>query len=266
MERFTRWMADDKTGFAADAAGRPDRLLARRLDEPVPAVARLDTLPTAIFLTEHAPPPATGTVASIPLTRLSDGRAGAGDRALRGHLRLDRQSANGQLGCRCKWTAGEARRVVLRVEAAPRRTTTRAGGRSPAGNDYYIVDTNGVCSAGGDARPSSRICPPGRSSAECRRPSRPVTRTNQQRAGLAVPSHPTAMPAILDEDSFVSIDADLWIAPSLNAVLRYDLTVTTRGVRILSGSEPVSGMLTLRYELDVPSLDARPNISIPNGC
>ena len=137
-------------------------------------------------------------------------------------------------------------------------------------NDYYIVDTNGVCTAGGDNASVigdlsagqiiggvSQAVPTGHQDEINDVPVWQYTFTPDN----------VRLPAIhLDEESVVSVDAELWIAPSLNAVLRYDLSVTTRGVRILSGSQPVSGVLSLRYELDVSSLDTRPNISIPNGC
>lgn len=245
-------------------------------DEPVPTVARLDTLPTAIFLTEHAPPAGYQLVNFDPIdARLSERQ---GWRYLvtgrfEGTFDSTGESANGQLELSVQVDElGEARRVVLRVEGgalSPDDDPRRLEGVRLS-NDYYIVDTNGVCSAGGDNASViadlsagqivggvSQAVPTGHQDEISSVPVWQYTFTPDN----------VRLPAIhLDEDSFVSIDADLWIAPSLNAVLRYELTVTTRGVRILSGSEPVSGMLTLRYELDVPSLDARPNISIPNGC
>lgn len=245
-------------------------------EEPVPTVARLDTLPTAIFLTEHAPPTGYDRVTFDPIDARLQDRQGwryMVTGRFEGTYDATGEPANGVLDLSVQVDAlGEARRVVLRVEGgalSPDDDPRRLEGVRLS-NDYYIVDTNGVCSAGGDNASViadlsagqivggvSQALPTGHQDTINDVPVWQYTFTPDN----------VRLPAIhLDEDSFVSVDADLWIAPTYNAVLRYDLTVTTRGVRILSGSEPVSGILTLRYELDVPSLDTRPNISIPNGC
>src|SRR5690606_23687305 len=169
-------------------------------DEPVPTVARLDTLPTAIFLTEHAPPAgyqlvnfdpidarlserqgwrylvtgrvegtfdstgesANGQVAlSVRVDELGEARRGAPDgegwrslvtAGVEGTFDATGEAANGQLGLAAPVDGlGEARRVVLRVEGgalSPDDDPRRLEGVR-LGNDYYIVDTNGVCSAGG---------------------------------------------------------------------------------------------------------------------
>lgn len=245
-------------------------------EEPVPTVARLDTLPTAIFLTENAPPAGFDRVTFDPIdARLSDRQGWRYEVTGRfeGTFDASGESANGTLDLSVQVDElGEARHVVLRVEGgalSPDDDPRRLEGVRLS-NDYYIVDTNGVCTAGGDNASVigdlsagqiiggvSQAVPTGHQDEINDVPVWQYTFTPDN----------VRLPAIhLDEESVVSVDAELWIAPSLNAVLRYDLSVTTRGVRILSGSQPVSGVLSLRYELDVSSLDTRPNISIPNGC
>lgn len=245
-------------------------------DEPVPTVASLDTLPTAIFLTEHAPPPGFERVRFDPIDANLSNRQGwryvvAG--RFEGVFDATGESAEGDLDLVVQADElGEARRVVLRVAGgalSPNDDPIRLEGVRLS-NDYYFVDTNGVCTVGGEnaaliANLSAGQIVGGVSGATPTGHQDDINRVPVWQYTFAPDS--VRLPALrLEEDSFVSVDADLWIAPSYNAVLRYELTITTRGVQILYGGQPVSGILTLRYELDVPSLDTRPNISIPNGC
>ena len=70
-------------------------------------------------------------------------------------------------------------------------------------------------------------------------------------------------------DATVTLAADLWFAPEVNAVLSYEVTAEVSGVHLLwadRAASTVSGTLVLRYALDVAALDTLPNISVPHGC
>lgn len=70
-------------------------------------------------------------------------------------------------------------------------------------------------------------------------------------------------------DSVVDVQADLWFAPDINAVLLYEVTAQVARVHLLWSDQTaatVSGTLYLRYEPDIPTLGVQPNISVPNGC
>jgi hypothetical protein len=61
-----------------------------------------------------------------------------------------------------------------------------------------------------------------------------------------------------------SMLGEMWIAPSVNAVGRYWVTLNIENARLLANDLPVSGQLRLRYDLyDVGIL---PNITVPFGC
>ena len=61
-----------------------------------------------------------------------------------------------------------------------------------------------------------------------------------------------------------SLLGEMWVAPSINAVGRYWVTLNIENARLLANDLPVTGQLRLRYDLyDVGIL---PNITVPFGC
>jgi len=56
----------------------------------------------------------------------------------------------------------------------------------------------------------------------------------------------------------------LWVAPALDAVVRYTLTINVTDVRLLEGDLPVIGQLRIVY--DLKEVGAAYNISVPFGC
>lgn len=79
------------------------------------------------------------------------------------------------------------------------------------------------------------------------------------------------LPAVFTgADSAINLQAELWFAPQINAVLRFDVTAQVQRVHLLwsnrAEASTVSGTFYLHYELDIPTLDVAPNISVPHGC
>lgn len=243
--------------------------------EPLPTLADIEALPTVDFLTQNAPPVGFDEVSFDPLDRTLAARPGwvysvvgefdgtfvdTGDPA-EGHFTLE------------VWAdeLGEARRAILEVEGlavSPQEYVRLEGVR--ISNDTYVVDLNGRCAL--DESGSSIV----------------ADLSAGQLIGGVVRATPTGHRDTVDDvplwqytfapeslrlsavrreaESTVSVDADLWVAPGVNAVARFEASADITNARILSAERAVSGTLYLRYELDLTQIDARPNISIPHGC
>jgi hypothetical protein len=67
-----------------------------------------------------------------------------------------------------------------------------------------------------------------------------------------------------DDSRFANLRGELWVAPDSNAIMRYYLTMDVENVTLFASPLPVTGTLTLQYDLyDVGRV---PNISVPFGC
>jgi hypothetical protein len=63
---------------------------------------------------------------------------------------------------------------------------------------------------------------------------------------------------------FTIAAGSLWVAPSLDAVMRYTLTVNVQDVRLLNAEQPVTGQLRIEYELK--EVGSPYNLAVPFGC
>jgi hypothetical protein len=245
-------------------------------EPPVPTVAQIDTLPTALFLTQNAPPAGFGEVNFDPIdANLTDleGWAYRITGSFSGTFVESGDPASGDFEIDV-WSneLGEARRVTLQVRGAA--LSPDAAGRRLEGvrlsNDYYTVDTNGVCTAGGDSASIIADLSAGQIIGGVR--GAVPNGFHHEIAGIESWNYTFApedarLPAVHQEEgSSVGMTPDLWIAPDYNAVMTYDLRLVVENVRILWAEKPVSGTLKMRYELDAGALQDLPNISIPNGC
>jgi hypothetical protein len=255
-------------GLAACSSSDPDT--------PIPTLASIDTLPTEMFLTANAPPAGFSQVTFDPIDANLSQRQGwhySVTGQFEGTFDVSGEGASGSLTADV-WSneLGQARWVILEVEGAalsPDDSLRRLEGVRWS-NDFYFVDTNGQCVVGGEGAEVIGNLSAGQLVGGVT--GAIPTGHRQEIEGLPAwqytfsPSD-ARLPAIhRDAASGVALAADLWIAPEINAVLRYNLTITVTGVRLLSSEQAVSGTLYLNYLLDVPQLDVVPNISIPHGC
>ncbi|MBN2471515.1 MAG: hypothetical protein JXN59_12390 [Anaerolineae bacterium] len=67
-----------------------------------------------------------------------------------------------------------------------------------------------------------------------------------------------------NEGSVVTASGELWVAPQYDAVTRYYVNVDVSRVTLLDGEQSVSGQIFVRY--DLYEIGTVPNISIPFGC
>jgi hypothetical protein len=197
-----------------------------------PTLSSLDTLPTAVFLTTNAPPTGFSIVTAFdPVEATLSARQGW-VYTVTGHFEgtfdASGTPAEGTFTVQVQANElGEARRVVLEVEGsalsaadAPRRLE---GVR--LSNDYYIVDTNGLCTAGGEGAKVigdlrlliggvAKAAPPGSARIEAFRCG--SIRLRRKMCGCS-PRR--------GADSTVNVAADLDCA-RYNAVVRYELNLT----------------------------------------
>jgi len=243
--------------------------------EPLPTLADIRALPTTDFLTQNAPPAGFDEVSFDPLDRALAARPGwsyAVVGEFDGTFAGTDEPAEGRFTLHV-WAdeLGEARRAILEVEGlavSPQAFVRLEGVR--ISNDTYVVDINGQCTPGDAASAIvadlsagqliggvARAVPTGHRDTFDDVPVWQYTFAPDALRLAAIQREP---------GSAVSVEADLWVAPGLSAVARFEASVEVTNVRILSAARPVSGRLFLRYDLDLTQLDARPNISIPNGC
>ena len=252
-------------------------------DVVVPTIASFDTLPTALFLTQNAPPPGFGEVNFDPVDlHLSDrqGWTYAVTGSFEGTFDASGQPASGTLDMQVQSNElGQTRRVVLEINGnaflANEALLQLEGVRWS--NDYYLVDVNGRCTVDeGGAMGGAAIAD--LSAGQLIGGVRRAVPTGHRLEIEGIPAWQytfvpgdARLPAIhLRTDSTTALSADLWIAPSYNAVLRYEVTATVQKVHLLwvdqAAASTVSGTLYLRYEVNIPALGVLPNISVPHGC
>ncbi len=251
-------------------------------DFVVPTLASFETLPTALFLTENAPPPGFAMLALDPIDRGLATRPGwtyTVTGSFEGMFDATGEPAAGTISVQVQANElGQARRVVLEIEGRaflPGEALLRLEGVRFS-NDYYTVDVNGQCSANGGEQPGGAAIADLSAGQIIGGVAQALPTGHRQTLdGLPAWQYTFApadarLPAILaGPDATVTLAADLWFAPEVNAVLSYEVTAEVSGVHLLwadRAASTVSGTLVLRYALDVAALDTLPNISVPHGC
>lgn len=252
-------------------------------DVPIPTPLDLTQFPTAVFLTENAPPAGFGVVTAFDavdrnlaphqgwtytITGQFEGLADATGEPVTGTLHV-RVQGNEQ--SQTRWVVLEAGGNAF-VDIAD---TVRLEGVRYS-NDYYLVDSTGRCTVDpGGRMVDSRLADLGAAQIIGGVTRAVPNGTHEDRMGYHAWQYVFSpddmlLPAIYQRtDSRVTVAADLWIAPEIDAVLVYEVRATVARVHLLWADQShstVSGTLYLRYELDTSTLGVLPNISVPNGC
>ncbi len=248
----------------------------------MPTLASLETIPTAVFLTENAPPPGFATLALDPIERGLAAHPGwtyTVSGSFEGVFDATGEPAAGTISVQVQGNEpGQTRRAVLEIEGRaflPGEAWLRLEGVRFS-NDYYTVDVNGQCTTdGGEQAGGAAIADLSAGQVIGGVAQALPTGHRQTLDGLPAWQYTftpadARLPAIHPgPGGTVTLAADLWFAPEVNAVLRYEVTAAVSGVHLLwtdRTSSTVSGTLTLRYALDAATLDTLPNISVPHGC
>lgn len=243
--------------------------------EPLPTLAEISALPTADFLTQNAPPEGFDEVSFDPLDRTLAARPGWSYSVVGefdGAFVDSGEPAEGSFTLRV-WSneLGESRRAILEVEGlavSPQEFVRLEGVR--ISNDTYVVDINGQCAPGDSGSSVVADLSAGQLIGGVARAVPTGHRTSID--DVPVWQYTFAPDALRlaairrGDESRVSVEADLWVAPGVNTVARFEATVDVTNVRILTAERAVSGTLFLRYDLDLTQIDSLPNISVPHGC
>lgn len=248
-------------------------------DPPVPTVANINTLPTAIFLTENAPPPGFNLIHVDPVdANLAAHRGWAYTitGTFTGTVDDSGEPATGAVDVRVKANQlGQTRHVILEAQGSAflnNEALLRLEGVRWS-NDYYVVDVNGRCTQ--DQASGTAIADLGAHQIIGGVSEAIPTGHRREIGGLEAWQYTFAPSAVRlpalhrTPASTTTIGADLWFAPAVNAVLVYEINVEVAHVHLLWADQtasPVSGTLYMRYELAIDQLDTLPNISIPHGC
>ncbi|MFC1959859.1 hypothetical protein ACFLYO_04035 [Chloroflexota bacterium] len=240
---------------------------------PPPPPYSIESLGTAVVLTENAPPTGYDAVA-FPLVD-------AGLSALPGYhyvlsLRFegnfddDRTATTGHIQAEVWWDSiAPARRVLLDAGGDAFTMEARQFEAVRMGEDYYLVNAEGLClsnvaeTARGVALLDAGSLIGG--VAEAPYSGTQAVLNSVQAFRYDVSSAAATLPLIqADDASTVELTGELWVAPENAAVVRYYANVDVSRVRLFESDRSVSGQLFLRY--DVYDVGVVPNISIPYGC
>lgn len=241
-------------------------------DDPLPTVADFESVATASFLTQNAPPSGFSTVRfpniddgveRLPYSRaeirvnFTGVYAGTEERA-QGSLLIEIR-ANQQVGSRQVTVtfdgdifsgAGESRVVAVRLS-----------------NNYYMINPNGVCITEASQiqeitglRAGQIVGGVVEAGATARHG--PINGYETWQYGFA----PEAFqpPQLQTTDDLDLLVGELWVAPEHQVVVRYIVEMNIRDAVLLFGERPVTGRLRLEYNLY--DINQEQNISIPNGC
>ncbi len=252
-------------------------------DAPLPTPLDLTVYPTALFLTANAPPAGFGEVTAFDAVdhnlALHQGWAYTITGQFDGLYDVSGEPVTGLLQIQVQGDElSQARWVVLEAggNAFVDLTDTVSLQGVRFANDYYMVDANQRCTVDpGGQMVETRLADLGAAQIIGGVTHAVPTGFHEDRDGLHAWQYTFTvesmqLPAIHQRaDSRVTVAADLWIAPEINAVLVYEVNATVARVHLLWADQTqstVSGTLYLRYELDIASLGTLPNISIPFGC
>ncbi len=243
----------------------------------LPTVSSLEMAGTAVYLTQNAPPIGFEQSVTFPaldsrLTSLPSWNASL-KLTFDGIFATTQQKTAGKLDAQIYSSElTSARRVVFSASGTAFGVTDdRAVEAVRLGNDYFlVVQSSKVCGKVTDA-PSRKIAD-----------LTAATLLGGIKHAVPTGQHDTINKLAAWEYSFLPDDVtlpilntgdggnftvaagDLWVAPSVNAVVRYSLTINVENVTLLQSDQPVTGQLRVGYELH--EIGAQYNITVPFGC
>lgn len=240
---------------------------------PPPTPLDVDSLGTAIVLTENAPPAGLETVSYEVVDRGLDDLQGYRytlEVRFEGMVDSDLTATTGTIQAEVWWDGiAPARRVRLAAAGAAFASDPRQLEAVRITDSYYLVDQNGRCSASlqeaarGVADLDAGTLIGGVAEAAYSSTRATLNGVDAYRYTVT-PANAILPPVGLLEGGGLELDGELWVNPQSGVVVRYYANVTLSHVTLFESEIPVSGELFIRY--DVFDLDVVPNISIPFGC
>ncbi len=242
----------------------------------VPTVASLEMVQTSVALTQNAPPPGFTQVAFPQIDGNLNKHPGwhyTVQLSFDGVLADTSQAAQGSI----------AADVYSNELTGDRRVLLKASGEAfglseerdvegvRVGNDYYLVDSNKVCTKIQAPTTEKQVADlaAGALIGGVKQATPSGHRKTDNNADVweysFSPDSVVVPPAVqVGADGKITVAAgDLWIVPAYNAVWQYTVTFDVTKV-IAQGSHPLTGKLRADYQL--VEADVQYNISIPFGC
>ncbi len=240
---------------------------------PPPPPYDINSLATAIKLTENAPPAGYET-AAYPVVDAGldalDGYRYVLEVRFEGVRDSNLEPVAGMIRAEVWWDGiAPARRVLLEASGEAFASTLRDLEAVRIADDYYLVNEDGRCLLNADdaARSLALLTAGGLVGGVAEAPYGGVQAVlnGEQSYRYDVRADAIDVPAIQrGEDSVVNVSGELWIAPRYDLATRYYANIEVSRVTLLEGDQTVSGYIYVRYDLfDIGKV---PNISIPFGC
>lgn len=138
------------------------------------------------------------------------------------------------------------------------------------GNDYYLLDANGICSTDPEQAAPFATLTAGQliGGVDFAQPTSRVDLINDVQAWqYGFDRQFINPPQIALVESASALDyltGEIWVSPEHRAVVRYTIEMNVNRSVLFFGERAVTGRL--RYQYDVYEIGTPPNISIPNGC
>lgn len=239
----------------------------------IPTPASIESLATAKALTAVAPPEGFRDAISFPevdanLQRLIGGRYLVTlefNGVFTGTPRATSANATAEV-----WfnQSGGARRVVVSITGELLGKTDMSFEGVRLGNDSFLVQNKECLSGGPDAVTAAGLragtlvggakqaIPAGEK----------ATLNGQEAFKYNFTSVDLNLPSIKlsDGGSAEATGGELWVSPTLNAVIRFYVNLNVKNAVIFDRALPVDGQVIVRYDLyDVGQIT---NIAVPNGC
>ncbi len=239
----------------------------------IPTPASIESLGTANALTAVAPPEGFRDSVSFPevdanLQKLLGGRYLV-TLEFNGVFTSTPRTTNAKATAEVWFNqSGSARRVVVDITGELLGKTDNNFEAVRLGNDSFLVQNKECVTAGSDAVTAAglragtlvggvkKATPAGEK----------ATLNGQESFKYNFISADLNLPSIKlsDGGTVEATGGELWVAPSLNAVIRFYVNLNVTNAIIFDRALPVDGQVILRYDLyDVGQIT---NIAVPNGC
>lgn len=239
----------------------------------VPTVADIDSLATAVVLTENAPPAGFSTV-SFPnvdanLELLSGWRAEV-NFEFDGVFSQTTRTAEVRTSATITYNQlASARHVVAEIiDLNDAETVTQLEGVRLGPDTFLVRDGTCLSNAGDDADTLADLqagdIVGGVLSANNTIDRGIINAETVWRYDFVLED--LTLPTIrLDANSRVlDFRREMWVAPEHNAVIRYFVTMEVENARLVGSELPVTGTVIIRYNLF--DIGVEPNINVPFGC
>jgi hypothetical protein len=239
----------------------------------IPTQAAIDSLATAQFLTENAPPPGFRDAVSFPevdanLDQLAGGRYVV-QLEFDGVFAQTPRQTSAHASAEVSFNqVGSSRRVVVQITGEMLGREDKNFEAVRLGPDPFLVQDNQCLTKGDDAKTAANLDAGTLVGGVTR--ARPTglhaTINGLDSWQYAFATADLNLPSIhlADEGMVEMSGGELWVAPAQNAVARFYVNLDVSNAIIFDRQLPVTGQVIIRYDLYDAGKTA--NITVPFGC